>query len=345
MILNKNEYKEAVNKIVISDELREKIIHNSSEKKTHKFKRNNMSVQFRKAAGIAACFAFCILSYYAVTNYYHTPVDITINTTPPIQTPDNSNSSNIEDNNIVPAIPNTDNIQNNTVNAPDEQRLLNNTSNERRLPNNTNNTTMAVNSSANPTTNNSVSTDNSLTTSNINQSVQSNSIDSERIEQDDFPPILSASPSIDNNNTPTEIIVGNGSASGGCAGYLSENMSSVAEIEQKLGYDIKVPNYLPDDYKTDSLSAPFGEFAEITYTNETDTLYYRTAKSSEDISGDYNEYTDIETVTINNNDVTIKGNDNLYHNASWFSDDEAFSVYSDNGIAKDTMIDIVKSVD
>lgn len=352
MILNKNEYKEAVNKIVISDELREKIIHNSSKKNI--YKRNNIYKYLQRTAGIAACFAFCILSYHAVTNYYHTPVDITMNTTPPIQTPDNSNSSDIEDNNIVPVMPNTDDIQNDDINTTDEQRLpnntlnerclQNNTSNERRLPDDTNNTTMAVNSSDNSTTNNFVSKENSLTVSNTNQSVQSNSMDSEHIEQDDFPPVLSASPSID-DNTPTEIIVGNGNTSGECAVYSGENMSTIKEIEQELGYDIKVPHYVPDDYEMDSLSAPFGEFAEITYTNETDTLYYRTAKSSEDISGDYNDYTDVETVTINDNDVTIKGNNNLYHNASWFAEDETFSIRSDNGVEKDTMIDIVESVD
>lgn len=344
MILNKNEYKEALNKIVISDELREKIIHNSSEKHTHIYKRNNIYKHFQKVAGIAACFVFCMLSYYEVTNYYHFPVDIPMNTTPPAQTLDNSNSYNIEDNNIVPVIPNTDNIQNNTVDIPDEQCLQNDTLNERRLPNNTNNTTISVNSSVHSTTNNSVSTDNSSTASNNHQSVKSNSMVSEQVEQDDFPPVLSASPSID-NNTPTEIIIGNDNASGECADYSGENMSDIAEIEQELGYDIKIPNYVPDDYKMDSLSAPFGEFAEITYTNETDTLYYRTAKSSEDISGDYTDYADVETVIINDNDVTIKGNNNLYNNASWFAEDEAFSIYSDNGVEKDTMIDIVKSVD
>lgn len=331
--MNKNEYKEAVNKIVISDELREKIIHNSSEKK-HINIKGIIYKQFWKTAGIVACFAFCILSYYAVTNYYHFPVYIPMEATPPpIQTQNKLNGSDTKDNNIASAAPDIESVQNNT-NTLDEQYLSNNTSRA----------AMEINSSANSATNNSASEDNSSPISGENQGAQFYSFDTENIEQDNFPPVLSVPPSTD-NNTPIENIVGNENAGGVCAGYTEENMSTIAEIEQKLGYDIKVPHYVPDDYKTDSLSAPFGEFAEITYTNETDTLYYRTAKDTEDISGDYNDYTDIETVTINNNDVTIKGNDNLYHNASWFSDDEAFSIYSDNGIKKDTMIDIVKSVD
>lgn len=335
MILNKNEYKEALNKIVISDELREKIIHNSFEKKTYKYKRNSIYKHFQKVAGIAACFVFCALSYYAVTNYYHFPVDVTIDTTPqPVQTPDNSNTSNTENNNIAPVIPDIDNIQNNNI------------SDGQHSPKKSEHTATIDNSSAYRIKNNSASSDNSSYVSSANQTVQSNSSDTEHIEQDNFPPVLNAAPPTD--STPEENISDNENINGEyavCAVYSKENMSDIAEIEQELGYDIKVPHYIPDNYKTDSLSAPFGKFAEITYTNGTDTLYYRTAKDDEVISGDYNNYTDVETVTINNNDVTIKGNNNLYHNASWFAGDEAFSIYSDNGIEKDTMIDIAKSVE
>ena len=281
----------------------------------------------------------------------------------PAQTPDTSNSFNTDDKDTVSVTPNIDNIQNN-INTLDDQNFSNNTSR----------TETAVNSSAHPTTNNSVNAnnavkednsvnvnnavnadspanennrtnvDNSIPKSSADQGVQSNTLNTENIEQDDFLPVSSVSPSTE-NNTLIENTVSDENESGECAVYSEENMSAISEIEHKLGYDIKIPHYIPDDYKTDSLSAPFDAFAEITYSTETDTLYYRTAKSSEDISGDYNNYSEIETVVINDIDVTIKGNDNLYHNASWFSDDEAFSIYSDNGIERDTIIDIVESVD
>ena len=52
----------------------------------------------------------------------------------------------------------------------------------------------------------------------------------------------------------------------------------------------------------------------------------------------------VEKININNSDVTIEGNDNLYHKASWTYDGEAFSVCSDSGIEKEVMIDIAESV-
>ena len=341
MILNKKEYKEAVNKIVISDALREKIIQNSSEKNTHIYKRNNIYKQFQRAAGIAACFAICMVSYHAVTNDYHLPADVIMTTpSPSVRTPDSATDSNTEDNAIASATADIAPVQNHT-----------NTSDEQNSPNNTNHAMPSVNPSAHDTTdsavneNPAVNPDASPSIADTNQDVQSNLSDTEQIEPEDtFPPVLSAAPAA-GDPAPIENIGDSESAGGVCAGYPGENLSAIAEIEQELGYTIKIPHYVPDDYKTDSLSAPFGAFAQITYTNETDTLYYRTAKGSEDISGDYNDYSEIETVVIHDNDVTIKGNDDLYHNASWVSGDEAFSLYSDTGMEKDTMIDIIKSVD
>lgn len=78
--MNRNEYKNAMDKIVISDELREKIINNSSEKHKRIYVRNNIYGNLKRAAKLAACFAFCVLSYYAYTNYSAFPAREPVNT-------------------------------------------------------------------------------------------------------------------------------------------------------------------------------------------------------------------------------------------------------------------------
>ena len=68
MILN-NSYKKAMDKIVLSDELKDKIIKNTSihpKNEAPKIKYKHI----KKITGIAACFVICFLSLYAVTNYY-----------------------------------------------------------------------------------------------------------------------------------------------------------------------------------------------------------------------------------------------------------------------------------
>ena len=50
----------------------------------------------------------------------------------------------------------------------------------------------------------------------------------------------------------------------------------------------------------------FEKLIRISYTNDTDTIIYRTEKTDEDISGDYNVYEKTETEQINDNTVTMK---------------------------------------
>lgn len=81
MILN-NSYKKAMDKIVLSDELKDKIIKNTSihsKNEAPKIKYKHI----KKITGIAACFVICFLSLYAVTNYYPIqPVELVSEITP-----------------------------------------------------------------------------------------------------------------------------------------------------------------------------------------------------------------------------------------------------------------------
>lgn len=121
---------------------------------------------------------------------------------------------------------------------------------------------------------------------------------------------------------------------------------SIDAAKQALSFTPSVPSYIPNGYDIDEISVIGNDFLQIIYRNDGDkTIYYRTAVGNEDISGDYNNYSETKTVVINGNDVTIKGNDRLYHNAYWFEGDNAFSLYSNNGIEKDSMIDIIESVE
>ena len=84
--------------------------------------------------------------------------------------------------------------------------------------------------------------------------------------------------------------------------------------------------------------------AEIVYQSETDTITYRTSKTVEDISKKDNVCEFMEIVNINNTDVVIKGNQELYYNAVWAENEEAYSINSENGVEKNIMVDIVSNV-
>lgn len=120
-----------------------------------------------------------------------------------------------------------------------------------------------------------------------------------------------------------------------------QDITDTEQIKKEPGYSVKTPAYIPENYQVSDMCVIAGDLAQITYKSENDTLCYRIAKGDDDISGDYSSYINTETIHINNSDVTIQGNDNLYHKASWTDNGESFSLCSDSGIEKETMVDMI----
>ncbi len=333
-----NSYKKAMDKMELSDELKEKIILNTSHQKSHEKNRSYRKIYFPRAAGLAACFTICMLSYYAVSNYYHSPID-----TVPIQTPANTNKPDASGKPPVQNHPsiNTDDKQavQDNVNAPtaaassssryqeDEKIFANDIDIPKTAPSQNNHE---------PAENDAGIVQNEITDT---PDIPSDSND---FSEPSAPPLLNTSPpgdeNLNNNDNPTQ--------SGNDLPLLSptDDKLSLIEIEQTLGYEIKVPKYVPADYELSGMTVLFGKLAEITYENETDKLCYRTAKGTGGISGDYNKYENIEPQSIDNLDITLKGNGTLYYNAEWTEDDESYAVTSKMGLPKDEMIHIVSSV-
>ena len=120
---------------------------------------------------------------------------------------------------------------------------------------------------------------------------------------------------------------------------------SIEAAAKVLGFTPNTPSYIPEGFEADDISVIGNELLQIIYTDKNGSrISYRTAKGTEDISGDYTAYDIIETVKINDCDVILKGNNNLYYNASWIENDNAYSVTSSSGLEKETMTDIAEYV-
>ena len=116
-------------------------------------------------------------------------------------------------------------------------------------------------------------------------------------------------------------------------------------MREQLGYDFKVPQFLPEGYELNEVSLMFGSLVQISYLSENDEIVYRTEKTNADISGDYNIYDTVETETINSIDTTLKSSDEVFYGAVWIDGDVSYSINSTNGLKKDTIVKIVESTD
>ncbi len=111
---------------------------------------------------------------------------------------------------------------------------------------------------------------------------------------------------------------------------------STQELSNNIGFEISDIKALAD--KADEIYyLSIGDIAEIIYSTADNTISYRKAPGSDDISGDYNTYATIVEKEIDGINMTIKGNEdendvNKFFNAIWTKDGYSYSLSFENGV-------------
>ena len=111
---------------------------------------------------------------------------------------------------------------------------------------------------------------------------------------------------------------------------------SAQELSNNVGFEISDIKALAD--KADEIYySSIGDIAEIMYSTADNTISYRKAPGSDDISGDYNTYATIVEKEFDNINVTIKGNKDennvdKFFNATWTKDGYSYSLSFENGV-------------
>lgn len=124
---------------------------------------------------------------------------------------------------------------------------------------------------------------------------------------------------------------------------------SLEEAEKAAGFKISVPE-APSDYSTVTYNVFEDEkMLEVVYTNADDKEAYRIRKmaGSDDISGDFTDYSENNSVDVNGNTVTMKGNDGKVSVATWTADGYAYAVDIDmdgQGMDADAVTTLISSI-
>ena len=103
---------------------------------------------------------------------------------------------------------------------------------------------------------------------------------------------------------------------------------SMDDAAADAGFSMNVPENV-EGFNEKLIQVMSHEMIQVIYYNEEASLYARKAKGSDDISGDYNEYSQTESVTVNGNDVVMKGNDGDFRLAMWTADGYTYAVMTD----------------
>lgn len=141
-----------------------------------------------------------------------------------------------------------------------------------------------------------------------------------------------------------------GSSSGG--GTQEEQQTGIAnpfvdcesayEAAQLAGFDVTFPESVPG-YSERHYQAIEGQMVQCIYSAGDSKVLIRKALGSDDISGDYNEYPNVNTVEIRGIAVVEKGDDKGVHVATWTQDGYAFAIDSDDGLEVSVIEDLVTS--
>lgn len=84
---------------------------------------------------------------------------------------------------------------------------------------------------------------------------------------------------------------------------------------------------------------------EVTYgSDEARAAYVRKAPGADDISGDYNDYAETETLDVTGRSVTMKGNDGLVHLALWTDGGYSYALNVTAGLSQSDIAALVAEI-
>lgn len=119
------------------------------------------------------------------------------------------------------------------------------------------------------------------------------------------------------------------------------------EAIELTGFDISLPQNISVDFTERSIRAIKDNMIEVIYKNSDgkNQIRIRKAISSEDISGDFNEYAENNTVNVDSLSVMMKGADGKVSTATWTNDQYAYAISASNGISSAEMVELIQAVE
>ena len=119
---------------------------------------------------------------------------------------------------------------------------------------------------------------------------------------------------------------------------------TIAEAENGTGFSFTIPDTI-GDYTISSISYIPDMMIQVVYArSEDDTIMIRKGVGTDDISGDYYVYSDIRQEIVNENTLTVKGNDGMYSCVIWNDGTHTYSITSDRPMAADDITAIARTM-
>lgn len=136
-------------------------------------------------------------------------------------------------------------------------------------------------------------------------------------------------------------------APAGSTAQFSNPFMECATLEEAaglVGFGILVPDTV-NNFSDRIIRAMSDQMIEIIYQNGAKEIRIRKGTGSEDLSGDFTSYDTVTESTINDNAVTLKGNEGAYSLAIWSDGEYSFSIRLTDGVTQEEMTSIISEIE
>jgi hypothetical protein len=345
MILSKK-YKEELDKIVMNDEMKKRILsnvlnNNIEVKSTTPVIKKNVKLK-RNMQLVAACFTVAVC--LSVAKNYPEFFKIESNNLKQNQESEKSaDKDNVLQNvkesevygNNEDNTTNNDSIKNNepinSVSGNEENNKKNNSS-ENKVDDNKEKSAESVQKEQ-VTENSNVNSDIAAKTSpeiqNSKEKAADNILKDAAINQDEN----ANKENHELGNTP--MVAG---------GYFTKDYKTLEEAEKAVNIKINSVKVLPQGFSMSSINVISNEIIQIDYNSGEKDISFRAGKQIENISGDYNEYKINKLFKLNDVNINLKGNeDKIINLVTWEKGNISYSISAANGIDEEAMLNMIKS--
>lgn len=347
-------YKDAMDKIIASDELKSRVLTAAAEKIADSEKSHIKRVRkiyIKRAIGYAACFAVCITSVMLYRNFRTDNVSVPpepIYTQTPI-TPDTTAAPAVPEGEsaVMPAAGQGENSVKSAAPGKSTPSGGNSSASGKGTPSGGNS---ATSGKGTPSGGNSANAETPAAmpsppqTDAPGQNGQSPAASApETGGKADTPDVKADAPAatpdigddLESSLPPDSV----------CGGNPFAEAASLDELYKDAGYAFKMPYSLPEGYSLSGCALIDGTLVQITYDNGADTILYRTEKSSEDISSDYNTYPNTVTVDVNGITADARGFSGKYYSTVWQEGESSYAIGSTGGLAEEDVKNIIAGID
>ena len=125
--------------------------------------------------------------------------------------------------------------------------------------------------------------------------------------------------------------------------------ATLDEAAKAAGFDIAIPGKF-EGYANKVYQAIEKTMIQVFYYDgdpEAETssrITVRKGTGSDNISGDYNDYSEKETIQIHGLDVLVKGDKGLVSCATWTQDGYSFAIVADKGLTKEALSNAIEEM-